>query len=361
MRQLNSESLQTAYGKPPAALETRVLQTLDAFSGENEDCKQRSRQWIVVAALALGILALSTALAITLRSEFTRRLGLPEAAETMVQAPDPGSSSAVTDMAVFTVDSYLFDGISFMADVRIDPNRSGIWILPDMYERFLDYPASNIGAEMTDQSIRDYAASMGIQQIRYVQVTGSASDESASVLWIKSEPYLGNDGHIHLLLTTSMLDSTKQELDLTIRFYVLFGAQPREDTVTLHMIADAEPETQHLPLEREVLGVTIQRVEIIRTPAVSYYRMTYTCSPDVGHRVAAVPLYWDSEDDLVITHLWQGAHYSDESRTGIFLGPLPPSAETCGQFTFRLLVNGQRSEPVVFSLPAISHELANDS
>ena len=116
MKQLNSESLQTVYGKPPAALETRVLQTLAALSGENEDCKQRSRRWIVVAALALGILALSTALAITLRSEFTRRLGLPEAAETMVHAPDPGSSSAVTDMAVFTVDSYLFDGISFMAD-----------------------------------------------------------------------------------------------------------------------------------------------------------------------------------------------------------------------------------------------------
>ncbi len=195
----------------------------------------------------------------------------------------------------------------------------------------------------------------------YVQVTGSISDQNTSFLWIKSEPYLGNDGHIHLLLTSSMLDGFQQEIDVSIRFFVLFGAQPREDTLTLHMAARTESKTQDVPLETEALGVTIQRIEIIRTPAVTYYRMMYTCKPEVGYRVAAVPLFLDSEDQLIMSSLWQGGHYSDETLSGVFLGVLPPSAKTNSQLTFRLLVNGQRSEPITVSLPAINNGTTNPS
>ncbi len=353
MNHLNYDTLQTAYGEPQDALKKRTLRTLAALPDESPAHWHHGRRKTLLLAFALGILVLGTALAITLRSEFTQRLGLPEAVDVLAMTPDPATSSAVTDMAVFTIDSYLFDGISLMADVRVEPNRSDIWILPDWYEQYLDYPASNdFGVDIVDQSIREYAASLGIREIRFVQITGAATGEDASRLWIKADPYLGSDGFIHFLLTSSMFDSFRPELDLSIRFYVLFSAQPREDTVTLHLTAETEPDTQRTPLETEVLGVTIQRIDIIHTPVVAYYRMTYTCDPEVGQRVAAVPLFLDSEDQLIMTHLWQSGSFSNETRTGVFNGVLPPSAEKDGQFSFRLLVNGQRSEPITVIMPA---------
>ncbi len=352
MKQLNQLSLQSVYGDPSAALEARTLRTLAALPEGSGVKKRQGKRRIVILALVSGILALGTALAITLRSGLSQRFRLPEAAEALVQMPDPAVSSAVTDMAVFTVDSYLFDGVSLMADVRVDPSRSGIWILPETYERFLDDPASNIGVDGTDLSIRACAASMGIRQIRYVQITGEISDGDISSLWIQSEPCLGSDGHIHLLITASMPGTSRPETDLILRFYVLFGAQPREDTVTLHLAAGAEADPQHIPLEMEVLGVTIRHFELIRTPAVVYYRITYTCVPETGCRVSALPVSWDSEDQQIMKYLWQGGHYSSDTRTGIFLGVLPSSAEKDGRFTFRLLVNGQRSEPITVALPS---------
>ena len=351
MKHLNGESFRTAYGDPSAALEARILKTLADIPEGRPSHGWHGRRRVIAAALAVCALLLGTALAIGLRSGLMQRLGLPEAAEITVLTPDPAASSAVTNMAVFTVESYLFDGVSLVADVRVSPKSGDVWVLPELYERFLDSAAAALCADAADMSIREYAASLGIRRIRYAQITGEISGEDASGMWIQSEAYLGSDGHIHFLLVGSVPGGMRRETDLAIRFRVLFGAQPREDTLTLHMSAASEPETQEIGIAAEALGVTIRRIDIIRTPAVVYYRITYAAEPGTAPRIAAEPVFRDREEANDMPHFWQGGNYSDETRTGVFLGVLPPSAEAEKRFTFRLLVNGRRSDPITVALP----------
>lgn len=348
---LNRDALQKAYGAVPADLAERTRQTLVNLPQGESARSAGAKKRFVTLAVVLGLLVIGTAVAIGLHSEFTRRLDLPEAVEPLVQTPDPATASAVTDMATFTVDSCLFDGISVMADVRVEPARSGIWILPSIMEQSLELNAANLGITGSDLTIREYAESMGIRQIRFVQISNATDGDSLSNMWIQAQPYLGEDGMIHYLLTTALLSEARQEMDFTMRFYVLFGAQPREDTITLHLTADAIPEQQKSPLSIDVLGVTVQQIHIIRTPAASYYRMIYTGNPPKGELFRVALQLLNADKRPIFSNLWEGGNFNHEFGTGVLQGVLPAAAESNGQITFRMLVEGQWSEPITVALP----------
>lgn len=352
MNCLNREALQRAYSSVPSGLRERTGQTLAALDDASASVS-RGKKWPAALTVALSLLALSTALAFSLRSELTRRLGLPETVDAMVQTPE-AAASAVTNMATFTVDAYLFDGLSLMADVRVEPSRSGIWILPYIREEELDLPAADLGINEYQLSIREYAESLGIRQIRQVQITGATPDDALFNPIIQARPFLGSDGLIHYLLITSLLDEARQELDLSLRFDVSFSAQPREDTILLHLAADASQKTLRYPIALEALGVTIEQIDIIRTPAVTCCRMTYTYPyvPGTGRPASVRPVLLDADGQPLLMPLWESGYYDRESGKGVFQGVLPPAAQVNGEVSFRLYVGGQRSDPITVSLPS---------
>ena len=359
MKQLNSQEIREAYGEPSTELEARTLRTLNALSEDKPSRRRFGGRRAAVPALVFSMLILGTALAITFRSEFAAKMGLPEATEALIQIPDAATATARTDMAVFTADAYLFDGVSLMADVHVEPNRSGIWVLPDGYENLLDYPALNIGVDMAGQTLREFAESMDIRQIRYVQVTCDIiSGGNQEHFMINPVAYYGQDGNIHLLLSgflptgAGQAMDTEREMDAVIRFYVHFGAQPREDTLTLHLTGGTRIDTQQTSSVAEAIGITIRQVDIIRTPALTYYRVMYTSAPETGSRVNLIP---SLEKDDASANLFQGRYYSRETQTGFLQGVLPPSAEADGRFTFCLRVKDQRSEPITVALPRSDH------
>ena len=354
MNCLNREALLRAYSSVPSGLRERTGQTLAALDDAVSAPVSRRKKWPAALTVALSLLALSTALAFSLHFELTRRLGLPETVDAMVQTPEAAAASAVTNMATFTVDAYLFDGLSVMADVRVEPSRSGIWILPYIREEELDLPVTNLGINENQLSIREYAESLGIRQIRQVQITGTTPDDVLFNPIIQARPFLGSDGLIHYLLITSLLDEARQELDLSLHFDVSFSAQPREDTILLHLAADASQKTLRYPIALEALGVTIEQIEIIRTPAVTCCRMTYTYpyAPGTGRPASVRPVLLDADGQPLLMPLWESGYYDRESGKGVFQGVLPPAAQVNGEVSFRLYVGGQRSDPITVSLPS---------
>ncbi len=353
MNTLDQESLKKCYSPLPERLEERMRDTLAALpEGEAGTLARRLRP---VAALALVsvLLLIGTALAITLRSRLTDRFGLPESADQLVRIPDEASATAVTELASFTVESCLFDGISFMADVKVSPKRGGIWILPDWYDKMLDHPAVDLGVDGTDLSIREYAASLGIRQIRYVQVNDVTSGENAPNLWIQAYPYLDSDGVIHLLLTSSLLGAPRREMDVTLRFYTLFSARPREDGVTLHLTAQTAPESQSNPMAIEALGITIRRLDLVRTQALTYYRMSYACAPGGDARPRIAPVFYDPEGHPLNGLIWQGGSFDSAAGEGVLLTALAAAPEE-DSIAFRLLVDGKVSDLMTAALKPLN-------
>ncbi len=339
------EALRQAYGSVPAAVESRTLQTLAALPEAEPAAFSRGKRRVAALVLALSLLAVSAAVAIGLRAALTQQLGLPEAADALVRTPDPAAASAVTGMAVFTVDSYLFDGISLMADIRVEPTREGIWVLPYLQEADLDWDASNLNPDAAGMSIREYAASIGIRQIRQLQIT----DAGPSRLVLQAQPFLGSDGLIHILLTSSLLGEDRQEVE--VRFAVLFSAQPREATLRLPRTADAPPQRQDAPVTIEALGVTVSQIEIIRTGAAVYCRMPCAWQDAEGRLPYVAPVFLDAGGAPIDTALWAGIAWDTRTRTGCVQGMLPPAAVTNGRFTFRLRVDRQLSDPITVALP----------
>lgn len=349
MNTLSQESLKKCYGSLPASVEERTRNTLSALPDRGRGTGTRRLSPAIALALVLSFLMIGTALAITLRYRLTDWFGLPESADRLVQIPDSVSTSAVTELASFTVESCLFDGISFMADVKVSPKRSDIWILPDWYDKLLDNLAVDLGINGTDLSIREYAASLGIRQIRYVQINDVTIGENAPHLWIQAYPYLDGDGLIHLLLTSSLLGNPRKEMDVTLRFYTLFSAQPREDTVTLHLTAKTAPESQYNPMTIEALGITIEQIDIVRTQALTYYRMSYTCSPEGDTEPRISPVFFDADGHQLNGLIWQGGSFDAAAGVGVILTALAAVPEE-ESIRFRLLVDGKYSDLMTAAL-----------
>ena len=357
MKQLIEENLQSVYGDPPHELVERIHDTLAGLPERSASSHPGRRRWtLAMTAAVISALVLSVAVAVTVGSGLVLRMGLPESADSLVVTPAPEKAeeiSAVTDMVVFTVDEYLFDGISLIADIRATPTQDGVWVLPYFSETFFDQWVGNLGLVDSRMTIREYAASIGIDRLRIVQITGDTTLPESGPLNLNRYAYLDSDGLIHFLLSSSPLHETQETLDVSLHFKVQGGGMPREDTITLHLTADDRHEklTAHLEEPIEALGVTIDRIEATRTPVATYLRIPFAYAAETAREgVQVMPAFLKSDGKMADSKLWFGTTYDVNSQTGVMEGILPPEAIQGDSFTFQIQIRRDFSDPFTVTM-----------